>query len=197
MYDRRTGGQDGRELWPAARTLDDLGDLMARWLEGEIGYQPGYGGGPENETAGLVTVLAAVNRAGFMTDFSQPGVPLVAGSGQRAAVSGFCPESLVCRLRRAALGTDLVVLDFPPGLDVGAQIVVTVSAGEECTWIGVPLDGGNMDYIYGGDLQPEGLLALHLAHQVQIFDPVWGRNDLLWDFLAAGVVASPDARPSS
>ena len=31
-----------RKLWAAARTLADLGELTARWLEGRIASQPGY-----------------------------------------------------------------------------------------------------------------------------------------------------------
>lgn len=40
-----------------------MGELIARWLEGVITYQPGYGGeGPDSETNPLVAGLAAVNR---------------------------------------------------------------------------------------------------------------------------------------
>lgn len=34
----------GRSLWTAARTLADVGTLMARWLEGDLTYQPVYYG---------------------------------------------------------------------------------------------------------------------------------------------------------
>jgi hypothetical protein len=33
-----------RALWARADSLEDLGELMARWLEGGISYQPGVFG---------------------------------------------------------------------------------------------------------------------------------------------------------
>jgi hypothetical protein len=75
-----------RALW-AGGLAEDLGGLMARWLEGRTSYEPGYlAAGPDAETASLVPVLAQLNRAGYVTDFSQPGIALDAnGNGQRAA----------------------------------------------------------------------------------------------------------------
>ncbi|ASR39866.1 hypothetical protein BAY61_31770 (plasmid) [Prauserella marina] len=62
------------ERWYAARSLTDLGQLTAAWLEGELESQPGYvpGNGPDEETNELVPILAAVNRAGYLTMCSQP-----------------------------------------------------------------------------------------------------------------------------
>ncbi len=61
--------------WRAARTLAGLGELTAEWLEGTIAsiptVVPGYG--PDEETAALIPVLAACNRAGYVTTVSQPG----------------------------------------------------------------------------------------------------------------------------
>lgn len=56
-------------LWRDARTLADLGELTARWLEGTVGSVPGTvpGCGPDEETGPLVAVLATANRAGFVT----------------------------------------------------------------------------------------------------------------------------------
>ena len=64
-----------RKRWASARTPADVGELTAQWLEGRIASQPGYapGCGPDPETADLTGVLAACNRAGFITDTSQPG----------------------------------------------------------------------------------------------------------------------------
>jgi hypothetical protein len=67
-------------LWRSARTLADLGELTARWIEGAIASQPGYFGAADLESDDLVPVLAAVNRAGFRTDTSQPGeLPVLDG----------------------------------------------------------------------------------------------------------------------
>jgi len=81
-----------RRRWRSARTVSDLGELMALWLEGKIasrpGYQPRYG--PEDETAHLVPTLAALCRAGYVTTQSQPGLVGTGTDGlwweQRAAV---------------------------------------------------------------------------------------------------------------
>ncbi|MDG9701678.1 hypothetical protein [Streptomyces sp. DH37] len=97
-----------RRTWATARTVADLGELTARWLEGRIGSQPGYvpNCGPDEETRELMPLLAAANRAGFLTTNSQPGCD---GSGydgrrwqQRAAVCGFAEPAVADRVRRAA-----------------------------------------------------------------------------------------------
>lgn len=170
-------------LWHAARTLHDLGALTAQWLEGTISYSPTHGDRPDQETLPLIPVLAAANRAGFVTHFSQPGLPLANGGGQRAAVGGFCDEPLARRIEAAALGTDLVVLTTPPGWHSPAYIPITLDCGEAFTWIGSTLDAENIDYGYAKDC-PAALDALKAAWQVDVFDPVWGRQDVLWERLA-------------
>ncbi|MFG1826736.1 DUF6919 domain-containing protein [Microbispora bryophytorum] len=170
-------------LWKNARTLTDLGELTAKWLEGTISYSPTYGDGPDSETAPLIPVLAAANRAGYLTDFSQPGVPLADGYGQRAAVAGFADEQLVERIKTAILGTDLVAVVTPPGWDSPTQIPVTIDDGEAFTWAGGALDGPDIVHLYGEDC-PAALEALLGAWQIDVLDPVWGRQDLLWGRLA-------------
>ena len=97
-----------RQAWEAARTLADLGELTAQWLEGAIASQPAYtpGCGPDPETAPLIPVLACCNRAGYVTNGSQPGE---AGTGydgawweQRAAVEGFASPAVAERIWEAA-----------------------------------------------------------------------------------------------
>jgi len=173
-----------RVLWREATSLRDLGELMAQWLEGKITYQPAYyARAAEDETDGLVDVLAEVNRAGLVTTFSQPGVPLVAGSGQRASIDGFGTQDTIDRLQAATLGTDLVVIAFAPDCESGGQVVVTAINGHECTWLGLPLDAVDIDDYYQDDLSHPGLDAMRSAWQVNVIDPVWGRDDLLWDTL--------------
>lgn len=104
---RRMSRSD-RKLWRSATTLAELGELTARWLEGDIrsrpGYQPRCGPDPETtETPGLVDVLAAANRAGYLTIGSQPGEPPTEGWDgqlweQRAAVDGFAHDDMARRL---------------------------------------------------------------------------------------------------
>jgi hypothetical protein len=178
-------------LWRDAHTLAAVGELTARWLQGAITYQAAYfGPSPDAETRDLVGVLAAANRAGYVTDFSQPGVPLAGGRGQRASVSGYCAEEAMARLSVISLPTDLVVITFPPGTESGGQVAVSLADGRECTWLGLPAGPADIDHDYGGDLSPAGLLALRNAWQVHLIDPVWGRDDLLWDTLRTFTAAA-------
>lgn len=172
-------------LWRQTQTLLGLGELMALWLEGTITYQPGYmrGAGPDEETADLVEVLAAVNRAGYFTTCSQPGVPFQGAEAQRAAVEGFCDEEIAARIQAALLPTDLVLFLAPPHSGRGVQICVTMDNGEPFTWIGGALTDESIDHLFAPDLQPAALAALHGAWQVTILDPHWGRNDVLWPAL--------------
>lgn len=173
-----------RDLWRTARTLEDLGNLTAQWLEGGITHLPAYyGDAPDPETTPLISYLATYNRAGFLTTDSQPGQPFEDGCGQRAWVSGFCSEETCDEIRAACLGTDLIVIYTPPLLDNPTQIVVTIDDHAEYTWIGGSLDETNIDHYYGQDC-PLALDAIKSAWQIDVIDPVWGRNDLLWATLA-------------
>ncbi|MFJ9903936.1 DUF6919 domain-containing protein [Streptomyces sp. NPDC101152] len=175
-----------RALWRAARTLDDLGELTAQWLEGRISYVLGYGtAAPDEETIPLVPVLADLNRHGYVTAFSQPGVPLDEdGDGQRAAVSGFCTEQTAQRIKASLLRTELVVVAYPGGSDVAPSIVATVYGGEN-VWVGGATSPSDLADEYGEGLGLAGLDALCNAWQVDILDPVWGRTGLLWERLSA------------
>lgn len=156
---------------------------MARWLEGDLAYQPGYHGGPDSETAPLVPTLAALNRVGFVTENSQPGA-LWPGGGQRAWVSGFCDDSLVERIQQAVLPTELIVLAMPPfGEWQGMRVPISMGDGEAGTWAGSVLDLENLVHYYGADVHPDGVTSLAMAWQVCVFDPKWGRTDLLWSTL--------------
>jgi hypothetical protein len=174
-----------RALWSEVDDLAGIGGLTARWLEGDITYRPARDGrAPGGETAELVPVLAALNRAGFVTDFSQTALPLHAGSARRAAVGGFCDMRMRLDLARAIATTDVVALWFPPAVKSVAQVVVTLDAGKEVTWLGTATAPDAIEYSYGEDLSLDGLEALIDAWQVQLFDPVWGRGDVLWPLLA-------------
>lgn len=59
-----------RRAWQAARSLADLGELTARWLDGELKETPGHLGPPDPETTELVPTLAALEHRS--RDGSQP-----------------------------------------------------------------------------------------------------------------------------
>ncbi len=175
--------------WLAARTLADLGELTAQWLEGRLASHPTYGGGPEAETAPIVPVLAACNRAGFVTENSQPGeLPDAHGNAQRASVSGFIGLADLAELVHAIAGTGaIVVAHAGAGQEDShdAQVVITLDAGEEFTWEGARLGLSELHYHYDDWCHPDAVTALADAWQVSLIDPEWGRNDVLWHALEA------------
>ncbi|MEU1778130.1 hypothetical protein ABZ545_01430 [Streptomyces abikoensis] len=181
-----------RRRWESARTLTDLGELMALWLEGELGSRPGYAArfGPDEETAALVPVLAACCRAGFMTEQSQPGESDTAFDGrpwvQRAAVSGFLSDSrLLERVRRSAEGAGLqVIAGTAQGRD--KAVVVTRWDGRDHTAFGETMRPRDLRYVFQG-CSRQAVDALVAAWQVTVIDPVWGRDSLLWPVLAGAV----------
>ncbi|MGP9023208.1 DUF6919 domain-containing protein (plasmid) [Streptomyces sp. BR1] len=137
-----------RRAWKSAKTVADLGELMAQWLEGTLaswpGYQPNYG--PDEETLHLVPTLVALNRAGFLTVGSQPGERGTGADGmwweQKAAVEGFVTDrALYYRLLDAARVFRMEVTVHDPATNTREeQIIVTTRDGEPYTGFGGTLD---------------------------------------------------------
>jgi hypothetical protein len=152
-----------RKLWASARTLDDLCELTA------------------------------ANRAGFLTDGSQPGRGGVLQSGpltregcQRAAVSGYAAADVLARLRSAAVGTGLIFeahLAARRRTSYRHAVVVTLDAGKPFTWFGATLSRSDLSFEYE-TCHKDARNAVREAWQVTIIDPVYGRNDVLWPALA-------------
>jgi hypothetical protein len=172
-------------LWRGARTLSDLGELTARWLEGSVGSVPGTvpGYGPDEETGPLVPVLAVANRAGFVTNFSQPGED-DSGWIQRAAVYGFASAATFRAITAAAADADLIITAARAnGANWSTRIVVTVDNGRENTWVGDAWSHGEIQDCYGGCCDPVAVEALCQAWQITLIDPQWASNDHLWAVL--------------
>jgi len=190
---------DDARFWAQARTLGDLGWLTARWLEGDIAYQPAWEGPPDAETEVLRPTLAEINRHGFVTHFAVSGEPTQHGALQRAVVSGFCDEAKLTRIQQTTLATDLVLLAYPPGASFGGlQLPVSLSegAGEAWRWAGATIGAETIGEYYGGDCHPTAVKALCDAWQATLLDPHWGQNDLLWERLltaVGGAQSSPKA----
>lgn len=170
-----------RTAWQQASTLAELGELTAQWLEGAVPCLPMYIGGPAPETKPLIPHLAAYNRAGYVTNNSQPGTTAGNGWAQRAWVHGFGTAELANRIENALIDTDLIVCTTPPGGDNPTRICVTANDGRAWT-IGGAMRASYLAEQYREEI-PAALPALLNAWQIEVIDPQWGRNDLLWDRL--------------
>jgi hypothetical protein len=184
---------EDRQLWWSVRTLQDVGDLTALWLEGKIKSQPGYepGYGPDPETQPLIGTLAAVNRAGYVTMGSQPGDSGIGYDAaywtQRAAVSGLADEAMYGRLKAAAQAADLTFLAHKAGWRTTGKdaIVVTERWDRAYTRFGTRLSRRHLrDSWVGYGMCPRPVTdAMCEAWQVTIVDMRWDRNDRLWPAL--------------
>lgn len=179
--------------WQSARTLADLGELTARFLEGELEQTPTHGAPPDEETGPLIPVLAAVNRAGFVTGHSQPGIPLDGqGCAQRAAVSGYVSNDAFADLMAAITAADtelLITAGRGPMDDWGPAITITLDVGEEFTWDGGGMSRSTLNLNYREHCHQDAIEELEKAWQVTLVDPEWGRDDQLWPLLEAFAAA--------
>lgn len=180
--------------WQAARTLADLGELTAQWLEGRIASQPGYCGPSDIEDPALVPLLARLNRAGFVTTGSQIG-ETGPGWEQRAAVEGFADEEMARLLQLAAIDAGLTcVLHAPDELPrwryrYGKSVTVTRVNGARFTGFGVQIPRRHIRdaHLGYGMCDREAVDAIEAAWQVTIIDPEWGRTDVLWRVLEQAI----------
>jgi hypothetical protein len=197
------------EPWLSVHSLLDFGEVTAQWLEGDISYNPAYGTderpGPNEETALIVEDLAAINRAGFVTTMSQPGVPPdEEGSAQRASLSGFTTFEVSEYLEAATCLTDIIIMRFSPMMEVPCTIPISIWAEMKASifpdWMGPsPVTtreggvGGPMDIEIFGEFDLPMLEVLANSTYVIMIDPVWGRNDVLWDMVRRTVCETAPA----
>ncbi len=140
----------------------------------------------------MVALLAGINELGFVTDDSQPGVPLnESGYGQRAYLDGMCDEQTAWQLSGALHGLDIVVIGFPPGEGGSGQIVVTLDGWSENTWCGIHRPAG-YSHLYE-PISPELNSLVDASWTVQLVDPVWGRSDYLFQLVLLALGGDPDA----
>ncbi|AZK98814.1 hypothetical protein GTW66_18865 [Streptomyces sp. SID5473] len=179
-----------RRRWKSARSVLDLGTLMALWLEGEIASRPGYQPrfGPDEETAHLVPTLAALCRAGYVTTCSQPGFAGTGADGlwweQRAAVELVVTDAeLLDRLVAAASAAGFIVRINDHRRDGGLQedgVVVTTRDGEAVTAFGGRIGRADMAIQWPG---LDRALYDQVAHgtYVSIIAPEYGLGgERLW-----------------
>ncbi len=171
--------------WATTTALAGVGELVAQWLDGTRQWIPTYSSStPHAETRGHIrAALARVNRAGWVTDSSQPGLQRP-GLRQRAYASGIAPPALTRYAEQLASDSDLVVLRAVrrPGSTPDINLAVTVRGGRPGTWLGnwAPPEH---DVLLEAPLPAPVAEAVQAAEALQVFDPVWGRDDVLWPWL--------------
>jgi hypothetical protein len=177
-----------RKLWRSARTLDDLGQLMARWLEGDLRHRPGYYGTTDLDTPRLTKVCAELCRAGFVTDSSQEGGEwLIQGRSvhQRAGIGGFADDDALDALRQIGRQHAFVVSAHrrPSLTGLRRRIPVTAENWQACTWFGGQIETCHYEIGWSG-ISDEAYWAVLWSWHVAIIDPEWGRRGLLVAALA-------------
>lgn len=185
-----------RPLWANARSLADLGELTAAWLDGSIDSEPGYHGRcdvDEDYAPGLTGTLILLNRAGYITFGSQAGHDGPGYDGahwqQLAAVAGLATPHTYDWLCDAVAGTRFQILAWPCKAKAwhraGTGVPVTFREGQAYTTFGTQLGEADIaSGLYYGGCGEAAITAVCAALQVTIYDPVPGLNEL-WPVLAA------------
>jgi len=174
--------------WGDARSLSDLGELMARFLEGALAEAPTCVGRPDPETDPIVAVLAQVNRAGFVTTCSQP---VDTGLRQTAFVVGLCSEATARSVCAHLTHTHLTVAAVSPTQGWRHGLLV---AGDRVLGLDGPVDDAALLL----DEAPMARDDLAGAWQLIVADSDPAGGDRLWDLLtAAPAEADPTASGAS
>jgi len=194
-----------RRRWRSARTLADLGELMAQWLEGEIASRPGYqpNHGPDEETEHLVPTLAALCRAGYVTTCSQPGEAGTGADGlwweQRAAVEGVVTDpALFRRLVDAATAAGMIVRvnDYRRGGVQEQPVTATTRDGEPYTSFGGRIGRADMAVQWSGlnrQLHDEVAHGTYLSIVAPEYGPAGERLWAVLDFVTGLRRDDPDS----
>lgn len=188
------------QRWRGAQTLENLGELTALWLEGNglspwNGWQP-----PDPETRAIATCLARANHRGFITEFSQPAV-LDKGWAQRAAVCGYCTRSIAERIASLSARADFIVIVMLAKEPTNFEVAITRTMGRTHTILPGTSPPADDEWLCSW-LSPDLIVELSDSYFVSAVDPVWGRQDALWEALdraltardvPAGSLIDPDA----
>lgn len=178
--------------WRQATTLTEIGELTARYLAGEADEHPLHAGPPADETREILEPLTVLNRVGLVTVMSQPARNNPNWK-QRTAVIGYCDWTVHARLILAcnSAGLDSIVVGPPsrprwrPGFC--EDVPITLSGGRPHTRVGAVESVAGLRRDWGPVLSSAALDALLDSFEVHIWDPVWGRDRLLWDTLTKAI----------
>jgi hypothetical protein len=172
-----------RKAWKAARTLDDLGELVIRWLNGKITETPDHMGPPEAETIPLIDALTVINRGGFITVMSQLADEDDDGVCN-AWVDGFATDAVLRHLKVAVYGTPLTLTVCRRGVHDHKRNGHWWES--RCQW--------RMVTGYWAERCPAAADAIRECWLVSVEDPEPGRNDVLWGVLTHALIREPNPR---
>lgn len=159
--------------WRRCSTMEDLGETVIAWLNGEVEQTPGHCGPPAAETIPLIPALTVLNRGAFITDNSQRAD----SRGDRTWntwVCGFASDEVLAVLAVAVVGTPLLLTACR-----GCSHECHLRADEwwHCPW----KDAAD----FWAQRCPLAADEIYGCWYVEVSDPEPGRNDLLWPLLAA------------
>jgi hypothetical protein len=182
--------------WRRARSLADLADLTRRWLLGdpEVPYHPNGYDELDPESEPIRGHLAALNRAGFLTECSQPALPPTTGWDgatyeQRAAVQGFTDRETADRIEAICREEGLTCIRHS-----GAGRRIDYSTAQDCTWrdgrpvrdFGARLGRREVRLCMSG----HGERELRNAEQITVIDPDPQPSDRLFTILAGRLASA-------
>lgn len=184
------------EPWKHLKHIKGARELTALWLEGKSTFYPGYLTPiPDEETKLITDELVALNHAGLWTTGSQPGIHEGSeGLRQRNYVTGYVHIDVAHSLHAILNHTDLVYLFG--GEQDHCSIPVSAKKDYAYTWLGRFKNLDDTDYfeVLARDTNLD--FASHIrtqATEIQIFDPIWGRNDVLYPALLDALEKTPHA----
>lgn len=188
------GGGPAR-AWQRARSFTELCALAERFLTGELPYFPGWMAPDiDEETDALVPYLSAATRQGLLPTASQPGAcPARSHDGkpwkQRAFVVGFASPAFAADLHARCAPTALEVRCFDALESGGEPVPCGIQGEREYLWIG-SAQGPDELAIFAEAVHPMALRDLRAMHYLCVWDPEWGRDELLWPILAGSGTAN-------
>ena len=179
---------DGIAAWGRAEDFAALCELGALFVEGRVDSFPGWGAdSTDEESDGVQDVLAALNRAGFLTLASGRGEPDREGADgrverRRAFVLGFAGVSVVERLK--SLEAELWIRDFG-AREVGGEAVPVGTRGED-VFMEVGSGAGGVELeIFEGAVGKRALEELEEKRYVVLVGMEWGEDAGFWEKLRA------------
>lgn len=169
----------GWPSWRKATSLEKMGALVIRWLDGQDRVLPWHVGPPDSETAEITEYLRALNLRGLVTTNSQPGVPLGAdGWEQRAWVQLLAPPASAWSLAVRAEAAGMIVLCEGIRPLPYERVPITLRPNRR---VNTSTDGAREELFLPGQARA----VAESAWNITFIDPTWGRQDFLWKTITA------------